>query len=104
MAESAVQKWVRDKLENRYAGRIYLFKVPQGQYTSRRGIPDLVAGIGGRFYAFEIKTDSGKLTPLQSHEITKINKAGSTAVVIYGKDEAMLNAIFRQIDSEINPV
>lgn len=43
------------------------------------GIPDIIACIGGRFVAFEVKTETGKLSKLQEITIDKIRKAGGLA-------------------------
>jgi Holliday junction resolvase len=57
------------------------------------GIPDIVACIGGRFMAFEVKTEKGKLTKLQEETIKKILAAGGMAFVVRTVDEvqAILN-------------
>lgn len=97
MKEADVQKWVQDQLKKEFDGEIYIFKVPQGQYTSRRGIPDLIAGIQGKFVAIEVKTEKGSLTKIQSHELQKIHAAGSFSCTIYGKDSAMIKTIVRMV-------
>ena len=51
------------------------------------GIPDIIACIGGRFYGFEVKTDSCKPTKLQEATIRKILAAGGTALVVRSVDE-----------------
>ena len=51
------------------------------------GVPDIIACIGGRFYGFEVKTDTGKPTKLQEAVIRKINAAGGTALVVRSVDE-----------------
>ena len=51
------------------------------------GIPDIIACIGGRFYGFEVKTDTGKPTKLQEAVMRKINAAGGTALVVRTVDE-----------------
>lgn len=100
MREADVQKWVRDSIEKAFEGYVYAFKVPQGQYTSRRGIPDLVFSIHGRFVAVEVKTETGSLTKLQQFEIDKICKAYGRAFVIYGKDESALKEIIEVIKND----
>jgi len=100
MKESTIQKWVQDLLVKEFEEDIYIFKVPQGQYTSRRGIPDLCMCIKGMYVAIEVKTDNGSPTRLQVHEIDKINRAGGLGTVIYGKDEAKLQAIIRMVRGE----
>ena len=51
------------------------------------GIPDIIACIGGRFYGFEVKTDTGKPTKLQEAVMRRINAAGGTALVVRSVDE-----------------
>jgi hypothetical protein len=53
-----------------------------------KGFPDL-AGVlpSGRFFAIEIKTDKGRLSPEQVDWITKLNHSGAIAVVLRSKDE-----------------
>lgn len=43
------------------------------------GIPDIIACIGGKFFAFEAKQPSGKLTRLQELTLAKIQAAGGAA-------------------------
>lgn len=100
MKEADVQRWIQDKLKKHFENCIYIFKVPQGQYTSRRGIPDLCIAINGRAYYIEVKMPNGKLTKLQQHEIQKINASGATALTIYGKDQLVLDAFIRRVEDE----
>lgn len=67
----------------------YLKTVPQcfawkehGGMYGTAGIPDIIVCIGGRFVAFEVKTDKGKLTKLQEITIEKIQAAGGMAVMV----------------------
>ena len=43
------------------------------------GVPDIIACINGRFVAFEVKTETGKLTKLQEITIQKIRNAKGQA-------------------------
>ncbi|MDD3881718.1 MAG: VRR-NUC domain-containing protein [Eubacteriales bacterium] len=52
----------------------FAWKTHGGMYGTA-GIPDIIACIGGRFVAFEVKTPSGKLTKLQEITIQRIKKA-----------------------------
>ncbi|MBQ9662769.1 MAG: VRR-NUC domain-containing protein [Oscillospiraceae bacterium] len=69
--------------------RAYLKTVPNcffwkehgGQYGTA-GIPDIIACINGHFFGFEVKTDKGKPTTLQTVTIRKILEAGGTAAVV----------------------
>ena len=64
----------------------FCWKEHGGMYGTA-GIPDIIACIGGRFYGFEVKTDSGKPTKLQEATIRKILAAGGTALVVRSVDE-----------------
>lgn len=52
------------------------------------GFPDL-AGVfpNGKFFAIELKTDKGRLSPEQTEWITKLNMSGAMAIVLRSKDE-----------------
>lgn len=43
------------------------------------GLPDIICCIGGRFVAFEVKTESGRLTKLQEITIQKMKAAKGEA-------------------------
>ena len=51
------------------------------------GIPDIIACIDGRFYAFEVKQPGGRLTRLQDVTLNKIKTAGGVAVMVTSVDE-----------------
>ena len=51
------------------------------------GIPDIIACVDGRFYAFEVKTETGKATELQKATIRKIQRAGGMAVIVRSVSE-----------------
>lgn len=56
----------------------FAWKTHGGMYGTA-GIPDVVACIGGRFCAFEVKQPSGRLTRLQEAALEKIRDAGGVA-------------------------
>ena len=56
----------------------FAWKTHGGMYGTA-GIPDVVACIGGRFCAFEVKQPSGRLTRLQEAALEKIRNAGGVA-------------------------
>jgi hypothetical protein len=53
-----------------------------------KGFPD-IAGVmpNGRFFAIELKTDKGRLSPEQIDWITKLNMSGAMAIVLRSKEE-----------------
>lgn len=72
----------------------YLKTVPKcfawkehGGIYGTAGIPDIVACIDGKFYAFEVKTPVGKTTKLQEATIRKILACSGTASVVRSVDE-----------------
>ena len=72
----------------------YLKTVPKcfawkehGGIYGTAGIPDIIACIGGKFYAFEVKTPGGKTTKLQEATIRKILACGGTVSVVHSVDE-----------------
>ena len=83
-------------LEKDIVNRIlrYLKTVPDcfcwkehGGLYGTAGIPDLIACIGGRFFAFEVKTETGKTTALQDATIRKILSCGGHAFVVRSVEE-----------------
>ena len=64
----------------------FAWKEHGGMYGTA-GIPDIIACVNGRFYAFEVKTETGKPTKLQEATIRKILKAGGATVVVRSVDE-----------------
>ena len=66
--------------------RCFAWKEHGGMYGTA-GIPDIIACVDGRFYAFEVKTETGKPTKLQEATIRKILKAGGVAVIVRSVNE-----------------
>jgi Holliday junction resolvase len=52
------------------------------QQVSKRGTPDILACINGRFCAIELKTETGKLSALQDYNLQAIAKSGGIAIVM----------------------
>lgn len=66
--------------------RCFAWKEHGGMYGTA-GIPDIIACIGGRFVAFEVKTPTGKLTKLQETTIQKIKNAKGEAYKVTSVEE-----------------
>lgn len=64
----------------------FAWKEHGGMYGTA-GIPDIIACIGGKFYAFEAKTETGKVTALQNATINKILACGGHAYMVRSVDE-----------------
>jgi len=59
------------------------------------GTPDIFACIGGRFYAFEIKSEKGKPSELQLYNQRKIKECGGECHIVYSfkQFKEIINAI-----------
>ncbi len=64
----------------------FAWKEHGGMYGTA-GIPDVICCYRGRFYGFEVKTETGEPTELQKATIRKIQTAGGTALVVRSVDE-----------------
>ena len=73
----------------------FCFKEHGGMYGVA-GIPDIIACINGRFVAFEVKTETGKLTKLQEITIQKIRNAKGQAFKVTSAAEVA--AILKQME------
>ena len=54
----------------------------KAEVSSERGTPDIICCRAGRFYAFEVKTQKGKLSALQNAQLKRIKNAGGLAEVV----------------------
>ena len=66
--------------------RCFAWKTHGGMYGTA-GIPDIIACMDGRFYAFEVKRPGGRLSRLQDVTLKKIEAAGGVAVMVTSVDE-----------------
>ena len=64
----------------------FCWKEHGGMYGTA-GIPDVIACIGGRVFAFEVKTEKGKATALQESVLRKIQKCGGNAAIVRSVEE-----------------
>ncbi len=64
----------------------FCWKEHGGMYGTA-GIPDIICCCRGRFYGFEVKTETGKPTGLQEVTIRKINEAGGMAAIVRSVDD-----------------
>jgi len=64
----------------------WCFKTHGGMYGTA-GIPDIIVCRNGRFIAFEVKTETGKLTKLQESTLSRIKAAKGTAFKVTSVSE-----------------
>lgn len=52
------------------------------------GVPDrLVILPGGQMHLVELKTETGRLSPIQKHWHEKVRTIGAEVIVLYGKEQ-----------------
>ena len=89
--------------EQDYQAKIVKLIEARGGYVvkvitaSKKGVPDIIACLDGKFLAVEVKTPRtmNNVSPLQTHNLKKINDAGGYAMVAWSVDrvEELLNDI-----------
>lgn len=75
----------------------FCWKEHGGMYGTA-GIPDIIACINGRFVAFEVKTETGKVTKLQEITIQRIKEAKGKAFTV--RSAAQVAAILKELGDE----
>lgn len=60
----------------------YEVKFFANAYT-RKGVPDILACVNGKFWGIEAKSSAGKPSELQVYNIRLIRAAGGNAMVVY---------------------
>lgn len=61
----------------------YFIKYWGGGEFTKAGVPDIIACCNGKFLGIEVKAPNGKPSPLQIHNLKKIDEAGGYAVLLY---------------------
>lgn len=74
--ERDFQKHVKIDLES-LKGTYFL----KTQERGRRGVPDYLLCIRGKFVAIELKKENGRVAPIQQHTLDKITASGGIAFV-----------------------
>lgn len=93
--ETRLQKRIREALERTFPGSFWR-KIHGGPYQ-RKGLPDLLGCVQGRFFGLEVKCPDGDPpTPLQSKTMKKIREAGGGSCVVTSPEEA-IDAIRRTL-------
>lgn len=68
--------------------KIYSLKI-HAEEKQRRGVPDWLLSIHGKFVGIEFKIMRGNkidVTPIQQYEIDKVIESGGLAVVVYRRE------------------
>ncbi len=87
MKEKDFGKKFMDKLKE-HSPTLWSMKV-HGHPTQKKGVPDNILCVHGRFLAIEFKINRGTLdvSPLQQYEMERIFKAGGVAVVVWRREK-----------------
>jgi Holliday junction resolvase len=95
--ETTLQKQVLALLKTRGAWTVKV----HSSGRNRAGTPDIIGCYLGFHFAIELKTDRGRPTALQIHELLGARQAGSYAIVARSKTEVerMLDAIAERFDA-----
>lgn len=64
---------------------------------TKRGVPDILACINGYFVGIEVKSDAGKPTDIQLHNVDQIRKSGGYAWVVYPSGWDKLKELINRI-------
>lgn len=83
MRERDIENWLRQRIES-MGGLAFKFVSP-----GNNGVPDRLAVLpGGVIYFIELKTDDGRLSPIQDWQQDRLRYRGANVVTINGMDEA----------------
>ncbi len=89
--------------EQRIQTKIMSYLKEEGHYAfktvtlGKKGVPDIIACIHGKFFAFEVKSPKGKPTELQKWNLRQIGRSGGIAAVVYSVED-VINLIKENID------
>ena len=83
--EAIIQQQIMTHLRSMGA---WVFKVHGSPYQ-QVGVPDLLVGYKGRFYAMEVKQPGGTMSPVQTKTIEAIRASGSVAGRVESVEEAV---------------
>ena len=83
--ESIIQQQIMTHLRGMGA---WVFKVHGSPYQ-QVGVPDLLVGYKGRFYAMEVKQPGGVMSPVQKRVMEEIRASGS----VVGRVESVEDAV-----------
>lgn len=82
MKESTVQRNIINALRARGA---YVLN----PYSAEEGTPDLIVCYEGRFFALEVKTDTGRASKIQLHRLAQVESAGGVARIVRSVADAV---------------
>jgi hypothetical protein len=88
MAESHRQRRIRKALRKRFGEHSKFFKCHGGPFTEA-GLPDIMGGVHGLFFGFEVKEPDGVVSEIQLVQRDEFLKAGVVCEIIETEDQAI---------------
>ena len=89
---------VKDVIKKCLAEAGVYFFMPRGTVYGRRGVPDIVGCMDGRFFAIEVKAGKNKPTKLQLLEHDAIRATGGVVLVV---NEANLGTFMGELREQM---
>lgn len=77
--ENKIKKYLKEK-------GFYFIKYWGGGEFTKAGVPDILACINGFFFGIEVKSETGKPSPLQLINLKQIDDAGGFGILLYPDD------------------
>lgn len=91
LKEKDIEKRLVDGVKS-LGGRCYKWVSP-----GNVGVPDRIVLLGGETIFVELKTNDGRLSPVQARQIQRITKTGNQVEVLYGPEG--VDDFLRRLDS-----
>lgn len=82
--------------EQQLQAKILAYIKAKGGYTvkvvtaTKKGVPDIIACIDGKFYGIEVKVGRNKASPLQEANLRQIQEAGGVGILAYSVQDIKL--------------
>ena len=86
--ENKIKKYLDDN-------EIWYVKYFANGYT-KKGVPDILACVNGRFFGIEVKAEKGRASPIQLYNIEKIKESGGVALVVRPSEFEKLKEIIKK--------
>lgn len=97
--EGKVKDEVRKIFQNindKWPGRLW-YCMPMGQLYGKRGVPDFLVCVNGKFIAIETKAEGGKPTAMQKLELRKIAEAGGYNLIVFPASLELLSRMLHEL-------
>lgn len=89
--ENRVKKFLKDS-------GCYFIKYWGGGEFTKAGVPDILCCCNGYFIGIEVKAPNGKPSPLQIHNLKKIDESGGYGVLLYPKDFETFKMLIQKLN------